>query len=154
MITMTRFIEPAGDCIESEQLLLPRARSFVDALTDNSNDYAHLIECRTAANSESVVFEVDVELGQLRKYPIRHRERLVAIFPRDDQTTPEVLALRDDFPSVPHLNLRLQELPRSLCLYDERFRDLKKKWLFRFEVRGRGFPGSLARLPSGVIIPV
>src|SRR4051812_20584876 len=26
--------------------------------------------------------------------------------------------------------------------------------LFRFEVRSRGFPGSLARLPSGVIIPV
>ncbi len=74
------------------------------------------------------MFEVDVELGQIHTHPIQHRERLVAIFPRDDATIPEVLSLRADFPSVPHLNLRHQELPRSLCLYDERFRDLKKTW--------------------------
>lgn len=127
MIT-PRFIEPEGEPIEPGALSLPRAGSLVGALTDGSNDYARLLECRTTAGAESVVFEVDVELGQIRKHAIQHRERLVAIFARDDQTTPEVLALREDFPSVPHLNLRLQELPRSLCLYDQPFRDLKKTW--------------------------
>ena len=34
------------------------------------------------------------------------------------------------------------------------FDSVQFSWLFRFEVRGRGFPGSLARLPLGVIIPV
>ena len=124
---MTQFLEPEGDPIEPERLSLPRARAFMVALADHSNDYARLVECRTTAVSELVVFEVDVELGQIRTHPIQHRERLVAVF-RDDDTTPEVLALREDFPSVPHLNLRLHELPRSLCLYDERFRDLKKTW--------------------------
>lgn len=125
---MTPFLEPNGDPIELEKLSLPRARAFANTLAEGSNDYARLVECRTAVDSELVVFEVDVELGQIRTHPIQHRERLVAIFPRDDATIPEVLSLRADFPSVPHLNLRLEELPRSLCLYDERFRDLKKTW--------------------------
>jgi len=34
---------------------------------------------------------------------------------------PEVLALREDFPLVPHLNLRREEKPRSLCLYEDPF---------------------------------
>ena len=125
---MTQFIEPEGILIGPDGLSGPRASAFVGALTDGSNDYARLIECRTSTKTETVIFEVDVELGQLRKHPIRHRERLAALFARDDQTAPEVLALRDDFPSVPHLNLRLEEYPRSLCLYDERFRDIKKSW--------------------------
>jgi integrative and conjugative element protein (TIGR02256 family) len=38
------------------------------------------------------------------------------------------LALRGDFPLVPHLNPRVVELPRSLCLYAEPWRDLKRQW--------------------------
>lgn len=125
---MGNFIEPQGTIVEPSDLSLPRARSFVDVLGGGSNDYARFIECRSEAGCESVVFEVEVELGQLRVHAIRPRERLVAIFPLDDATTPEVLALRDDFPSVPHLNLKIEETPRSLCLYDEPFRDLKKTW--------------------------
>jgi integrative and conjugative element protein (TIGR02256 family) len=125
---MTQFLHPDGELATLDQLSLPRARAFVTALTDGSNDYARLVECRAAVASELVVFEVDVELGQLRTHFVEHRERLVAVFPRDDATIPEVLALREDFPSVPHTNLRPQELPRSLCLYDELFRDLKKSW--------------------------
>lgn len=125
---MAQFLEPGGDVIRTDELALPRARSFATALADGSNDYACLVECRRTAASEAVVFEVDVELGQIRANPIQHRERLVAVFPQDDATTPEVLALRADFPSVPHLNLRLEEFPRSLCLYDEPYRDLRKTW--------------------------
>jgi integrative and conjugative element protein (TIGR02256 family) len=125
---MTDFLEPDGELVEADGLAFPRARAFRAALADGTNDYARLIECRANSEAESIIFEVDVELSQIRRHPIQHRERLAAVFSRADQATPEVLALRKDFPSVPHLNLRLQEYPRSLCLYDEPFRDLKKTW--------------------------
>jgi hypothetical protein len=40
----------------------------------------------------------------------------------------DVLALRDDFPQVPHLNLREQEYPRSLCVYEDPFPEYSMKW--------------------------
>ena len=125
---MSNLIEPKGEIVARTDLKLPRARSFADVLAGGANVYARLVECRAGDGGESVVFEAEVELGQLRVHPIRPRERLVALFPPDDATTPEVLSLRDDFPSVPHRSLRYDEFPRSLCLYDEPFRDLKKTW--------------------------
>jgi integrative and conjugative element protein (TIGR02256 family) len=38
------------------------------------------------------------------------------------------LALRADFPRVPHLNLRKDEFPRSLCLFEEPYSELKLRW--------------------------
>ena len=50
-----------------------------------------------------------------------HRERLAVVLSPDGWRQPEVLALRADFPLVPHLNLRPLGFPRSLCLYDGPF---------------------------------
>ena len=60
-----------------------------------------------------------VSWGPMHGYAIAHWLRM---------STKEVLAVRDDFPQVPHLNLRSYELPRSLCLFDEPFRELKPRW--------------------------
>lgn len=75
---------------------------------------------------EIVVLDVDVELPQRRVHDIRHRERLAVVFPPGDAWQPDVLALRSDFPvSVPHLNQRDRGLPRSLCLYDVPYHEVK-----------------------------
>ncbi len=39
-----------------------------------------------------------------------------------------MLALRKDLPYVPHLNPRDEEIPRSLCLYEESFDELRLTW--------------------------
>ena len=71
------------------------------------------------------MLEVDVEVPQYPAYDIRHRERIAVAFSVNDQTQPEVLALRRDFPLVPHINLGVTELPRSLCLYDRPYHEIK-----------------------------
>ena len=125
---MSPYVVPEGDVVEAGALMLPRARAVAETLISGANDFARLIECRKHKNAELVVFEVDVEIGQIRRHEIQHRERLAAVFFARDEEPPDVLSLRKDFPSAPHLNLRLTEIPRSLCLYDERFRDIKRRW--------------------------
>ena len=41
---------------------------------------------------------------------------------------PDVLALRKNFPLVPHVNLRSKELPRSLCLTEQQYSEWKLRW--------------------------
>lgn len=38
------------------------------------------------------------------------------------------MSLRANFPRVPHLNATEHEFPRGLCLYEERYDDLKLRW--------------------------
>jgi len=52
-------------------------------------------------------------------------ERVAVTFNETDDTYPEVVSLRPDFPLVPHLNLRSQEFPRSLCLDDRPWREIR-----------------------------
>lgn len=123
-----KYITPKGEQIDSKKLRVPKARELANALINKKIDFAEFIECRTDKNEDTIVFNVDVEVPQIRKYPINNCERIAAIFLEEDNKFPEVLALRSDFPLVPHLNLRVVELPRSLCLYEGEYRDLKSQW--------------------------
>lgn len=110
-------------------LRLPRAKALAEALSADIA-YARLVECRHVAESgvETIVLEVEPEIPQRPVHDIRGIERITVSFEASDQVTPEVRALRTDFPSVPHLNLRTVEFPRSLCLYDEPWRELQLRW--------------------------
>jgi integrative and conjugative element protein (TIGR02256 family) len=105
-----------------------RGRDF-HGRCEAGNPHAGLVEVRrTAEEHEVVVFEVEVEVSQVRRFDIQPRERLAVIFGKAEELNPEVLALRKDFPYVPHLNPRDEEIPRSLCLYEESFDELKLTW--------------------------
>ena len=105
-----------------------QSAELASALEDSSIEFARLVGCRTAQGTDIIIFDAEVEVPQRLAYPIQPFERLAVLFDRDDADMPEVLALREDFPQTPHVNLRDFELPRSLCLYDERFRDVKRRW--------------------------
>jgi hypothetical protein len=122
------FLAPPGDPASPDGLTVAKAREMVRLLTAGAHPYAQFIETRSSAEAEIAVLEVDVEVPQHCVYDIRRIERLAILFRRDDESLPEVLALRPDFPLVPHLNLRLFELPRSLCLYDRPYYELKLGW--------------------------
>ena len=125
----SEYLDAPGDRITLEEVTLSRTRALVSFLKCCVNPHAELVELRrTAEAQEVVVFDVDVEVSQLRVYDIRPRERLSAMFGVRDDTTPEILALRSSFPFVPHLNPREEEYPRSLCLYDQSFDELKLTW--------------------------
>ena len=122
------FCELSSDSREPEDLRVPRARELALWLRENVFVYATLVECRRQGSSETVVFDVEVEVPQVRTHPIQRIERIAAQFFPSDTSHPEVIALRDDFPRVPHVNLRVRELPRSLCLYNESWRNIKHRW--------------------------
>ena len=116
--------------VEPDALCLPNALRFAQAVHEPA--FVELQQARKATKTseyqEIIVIEVDVERPQQVYHPVKHRERLAIVFGSDQDSLPEVLALRADFPLVPHLNLRSFEKPRSLCLYDQDPRDVMLHW--------------------------
>ncbi|TWT44519.1 thiamine biosynthesis protein ThiF [Phycisphaerae bacterium RAS1] len=122
------FLDPGGIVVPEGSLALHRAKDLVAALRGPGALFASLIECRSSSATETVVFDVEVERPQVVANDIRKTERLAAVFVRDDDTCPDVLALRRDFPALQHQNQRFEELPRSLCLYDRPWSEIRITW--------------------------
>lgn len=125
------YLPAPGEYIEPEQLHIPKARDTASILQSGNLPFVRFIECRSigpTGDAEVIVFEVEVEVGQRKAHDIHRYERIVVVFHSNDDVPPDTLVLRDDFPNVPHLNLRLQEFPRSLCLFEERYSELKLRW--------------------------
>lgn len=123
-----KFLSAPGKVVSITDLVVPKARDLAYLLRSDGSDYAKLLECRSCDGGELVVFDVEVELGQRRIHQIERLERIAVKYYSSDEQMPEILALRKDFPQVSHLNLREKELPRSLCLYDQSYRELKRNW--------------------------
>lgn len=128
----SRYLDPPGEQVGFDDLLVSNARDLVRILRPGKLPFCRLLECRRVEGSrpaEVVVLEVEIGVGQYPKNDIRRHERVAAVFREDAAAVPEALALRSDFPFVPHLNsLDSGELPRSLCLYDESYHELKLTW--------------------------
>lgn len=125
---MPDYIETLGTEIDPAKLQIPKAIELAKAILSRQLEYVRFIECRNANGKELVIFDVEAELSQTSVYPIEYVERIAVTFSSEDNDHPEVHALREDFPRVPHLNLRDYEKPRSLCLYEQRYCDIKKYW--------------------------
>ena len=126
-----RWLDCGGCQVAIEDLVVPRATALARHLLAGNCEFARLVECRReeqASGVEWVVAEVDVEVPQLCRQPIEPLERIAVGFAPADDSYPEVLALRRDFPRVPHLVLRKEDLPRGLCLYDEPYDQVKLRW--------------------------
>lgn len=128
------FLDSGGIPVDTDALRIPRSRMLVEAVVSGALDFVRLVECRCRdANSgegeaEIVLFDLDIQRPQLTVNKIQRVERIAVVLKNDDDTYPEVLALRSDFPYVPHLNLRKKEFPRSLCLYDRSWDEVRIRW--------------------------
>ena len=94
-------------------LTIPKARELVALLSDSSRPFVCLVGCHRQSKTEVVIIEVEVERGQRTVYPINRDERLAVAFDQADEIPPSVLALRKDFPQVPHLNIAPFERPKA-----------------------------------------
>ncbi len=118
------FCDVDGEVVFAEDLTISRAKDFATAV--ETAEFAYPVECRrTTSGGEIIVFDADVEVSQKPAHDIRYLERIAVIFDQSDATMPEILALRCDFPSVPHINLRLTEFPRSLCITEQAYSEWK-----------------------------
>ncbi len=124
---MSKYLELDGTAVAPDSLEISQASGLWSFLSRGLNSYARLVECRRGVNGEEIiVFDVEVEVSQVRVHDIRPIERVVAVL--STGMVPGVLALREDFPWVPHINPANQEFPRSLCLYDESPDELSLRW--------------------------
>jgi len=121
------FLEADGEPVGPDRLSVPKARDLAQFLA-RGHPYARLAESRATDAEDIVVVDLDVEVPQAPVHDIRPVERVSVGFDREDRRTPEVLALRVAFPVTPHQNLRHRERPRSLCLFEEHYVDLKRRW--------------------------
>jgi len=121
MLMDVDFFEADGDLVRAGELRIVKARDLALKLEAGEIAFASLVECRKNGQLEAVVFDVDVEVPQVRRHAIRPSEHIAATFLDSDAIHPIIHALRKDFPQVPHLNLHVQEFPRDLCLSEERY---------------------------------
>lgn len=140
------FYEAEGEIVSLDQLEIAKACDLAFMLDAGEIPFASFVECRKIGTLERVVFEVEVEVSQLCRHPVRPRERIAATFHKEDTIWPIVHALRTDFPQVPHLNLHIEEFPRNLCIYAERYEEIKRRWTSpRFVHRIRNWLALTAR---------
>jgi len=118
----SRLLTPPGEIISAGDLQVTKAKQFVHYL-GACGALVRFLEVRkiNEPHSEVVVFQLKIERPQRLAHKINRLEPLAAIFSRTDDRSPEVISLRPDFPSVPHLNLTSEEFPRSICLYQQTF---------------------------------
>lgn len=118
-----------GEEINASTLKLPRAIAVIDLLRNGESSYVELTQVlRDASGVETVVLDLEVELPQIPLYPVKDLERVAVRFFPGDQRAPDVRALREDFPRVPHQNLVSEDYPKSLCLYDRPWSELRLRW--------------------------
>lgn len=81
---------------------------------------------------EAVIFEVEAEVPQFPAHPIRSVELMAALFFASSQdghmNLTLTLALREDFPLVPHLYSQNFGFARSLCLWEEPPLEIRLSW--------------------------
>jgi integrative and conjugative element protein (TIGR02256 family) len=123
------FLDIGGIIVTPETLGILRAKETASVLSRGVLEYAKLLECRRREDGkeEVLVVELGVQTPQLKAWDIKPTERVALVF-RSDDGKPEVLSLRRDFPETPHLNLSLTSYPKSLCLYEEDWSEIKIRW--------------------------
>jgi hypothetical protein len=118
-----------GEVIPSAGLAIPKARELARFLALGLDRAAALFETRRIGNTEVLIVSLsELEIGQAPQYPILDEERFALCFTPEDEFAPQVLALRTDFPDAPHINRSVDEIPRSLCLYDGPYDEVKLSW--------------------------
>jgi hypothetical protein len=129
------YVEAPGNALPISQLVATKARDLAERLARGSIPFAALVECRTAETFDVVVVDIETEIPQVLEHDIRGVERLAGCFEHDDAATPEVFALREDFPATPHLYPPVDSVPKRLCLFEEEYADLRRRWTASFFVR-------------------
>ncbi|WP_407543385.1 Mov34/MPN/PAD-1 family protein (plasmid) [Deinococcus radiomollis] len=125
---MTQGYLPAeGSPCEADELIAALAVQVHRYATSDEVAYVTLVECRRTDLADVVVLDLEVECPREPVHEILPVERVSFFFPHDGEQLPEIVSLRPDFPAVPHVNLRPEEFPRSLCLYDRPYEELKSR---------------------------
>ena len=120
-----------GEEIAPEKLTIPKAKQLFEYIHRQELHINFIRATRGMTGTdkfETVCFEVENEIPQRKLHDVREIERVSVLFFAKDDCYPEVSVMRDDFPTVPHLNLRAYETPKSICLHDQEWDVVNTNW--------------------------
>lgn len=127
----SKYCEIPGKEVNQREFVLPKSKDLFNYI-DQNPAYVKIIKLTKGKKSdlsfEAVCFDFETETPQRKIIDIKERERVLVLFYEDDSRYPEVYVLRNDFPSIPHLNLQLDEYPKSICLYDQDWHQINLTW--------------------------
>lgn len=115
-----------GSIIQGTQLLLPRAKAIYKSAS--AHEYAEVIQCqRNHDNDEIIVIRLTrLQIPENPIYDIHTEENVAVICKKEDESWPEVYAIRKDFPlGLAHSNPKPYKRPVSMCVIDFHFVDVR-----------------------------
>lgn len=138
--------EQFGETVAWDALRNAKAHSVARLVCDFGTQGYRFVEARcSASGDETIIVNVHVNRPQLYVHPLKAVELLALHFPADDHQ-PAILALRDDFPDVPHTNPGHRDDPRSICIDDRPWTEARLNWTpSDFLVRIQFWLGKTAR---------
>ena len=118
-----------GDPINPEDVRGRRAREVVESLRADLLPFVRLVGItRRPDGMEVVRVEVQPEVPTDPVNDIRVVEPTAIGLDPEDRHEPITWAIRDDFPDLTHTFLVQKGTPKSLCLYDEPYSELRLHW--------------------------
>lgn len=115
-----------------EEISYSRSKSLVNAISNNEYFEYHgakLLGNKDVSYAEILIVTLTCDgVPDANTFGINYRERLCIVVNSDENDIPEVWALREDFPSLPHMNDRLASMPNNICLYFENKTVINRSW--------------------------
>lgn len=123
------YYQPEGEEISDSDLTLETSKRILRAI--KKLNYFNLIRTIKFSQDnlfrEILIFDINLSIPQIIVNEINNVERIAIKITKVDDPFPEVWALRNDFPNLPHINLREYSTPKSLCIYDN-FEESQLTW--------------------------
>ena len=129
------YVNAPGDVASVDDLQSAKGRDLAERAAHGDLPYASFVESRIAEGVDVVVLDVEAEVPQIREHDIRPVERVAICFDHLDVRMPDVLAMREDFPATAHLNPPVGAIPKSLCLFEGEYADIRRRWTSALLVR-------------------
>lgn len=121
--------EIQGSIVEVNELDIARAKSIAIAALNNPAYILNPVFVKQADGSEVILVTLDIEVYQNPLNGIEEQEDIAIVCHPEDDSFPEVYALRSNFQlGLPHTNLRIEDYPVCLCVTEQLFQEVRHRF--------------------------
>jgi len=118
-----------GNSMEPDKVRISKACELVKLLLSEVIPFVEFLDAkRKDSDHELILIKVRPEVPNHPVNDIRFSETIAIEFDPSDKDPPRAIALRSDFPRVPHTYFTEKDEPLSLCLFDEIYSEQKLRW--------------------------
>ncbi|WP_295815555.1 ThiF family adenylyltransferase [uncultured Deinococcus sp.] len=110
-----------------EQLRTRLGRELLLTAAADTSGFLTVTEIRRAAIADLIIVTLHPEVPTYPVHPIQRAEPVAFLVADDPDLAPEVYALREDFPAVPHLIRPRAAFPGQLCLFDRPYAEYRAR---------------------------